>query len=110
MAPDDAFVEPILTGIRSPYLIRWSPDGTWLLVVAQAKGPFSDLGFWLYAPSSGRLVLVAKGITGSAVWSPDGTQIAYKDCEETSKRFDSFGNCIRSNVKVLDVSKIVGKE
>ncbi|HLF90199.1 MAG TPA: hypothetical protein VI451_14730 [Anaerolineales bacterium] len=109
MEPEIQEPEQVLTSINNPFLVKWSPDGNWLLLGGQMGG-FGDYGYWLYSPESEQLTFILKNVDPRAVWSPDSTKIAYMDCEKFSTRFDTFGNCIQTNLNVLDVSTVTQDE
>lgn len=100
MDPEVQEPKRVLTNIHHPFLVKWSPDGKWLLIGGQIGG-FGDYGYWLYAPESEELSFLLKNIDARVVWAPDSTKIAYMACEKFSTRFDMFGICVQNNLNVL---------
>jgi len=110
MEPELLQPERVVTDIWSPFAVKFSPDGKWLLVGGQ-RGQFGDYGLWLYSLQSQELTFVAKVLDPRVVWSPNGKQIAYFQCDKFSWRLDgTFGSCDEESLNSLDVSKLTADE
>jgi dipeptidyl aminopeptidase/acylaminoacyl peptidase len=64
---------PILTGLRYPSSMRWSPDGRRLAISAQIGGVS---GTWAYDRVSKQLRQLSSLVGASISWSPQGTRLA----------------------------------
>jgi hypothetical protein len=66
-------------GLTEPYAVKWSPDGSWLLVkdLPYPTGSVSDpnQGIWLVRPDGSDSRHVCTCTTNAFAWSPDASRI-----------------------------------
>jgi hypothetical protein len=66
-------------GLTEPYAVKWSPDGSWLLVkdLSYPTGSVSDpnQGIWLVRPDGSDSRHVCTCTTNAFAWSPDASRI-----------------------------------
>jgi WD40 repeat protein len=65
--------QAVLSGVRHPRGLAWSPNGRWLAFAGQVDG--RGAGTWLFDPTSHRVVRIADKSLDELAWSPDGQQI-----------------------------------
>jgi dipeptidyl aminopeptidase/acylaminoacyl peptidase len=100
--------DPRTAADRDP---QWSPDGKWILFETGRRGN-SDLGIVSKDGLTTSLLTSSPADEGSAVWSPDGTRIAYveRSPEHFSGRllvaeFDSAAGRFKSDPKAVYSAK-----
>lgn len=75
MDPDSGKAEVLMSGIRAPFGLEWSPNGDWLIVLEDVA--LSDSRLWLVSAEGGKAQrLAVDRATQAAAWSPDGRQLA----------------------------------
>ncbi len=74
MDPDGSNLRLIVTGYQNPAGLAWSPDGRWLVLIANFDG-HTDAA-WLIDPQTGSRRMLAQGDFQWPAWSPDGAQLA----------------------------------
>ncbi len=74
MEPDGSNLRPIVTSYHNPAGLAWSPDGRWLVLIANFDG-HTDAA-WLIDPQTGSRRMLAAGDFQWPAWSPDGSQLA----------------------------------
>jgi len=100
--------DPRTAADRDP---QWSPDGKWILFETGRRGN-SDLGVVSRDGLTTTLLTTSPADEGSAVWSPDGTHIAYveRSPEHFSGRlfvaeFDTASGRFKSDAKAIYTAK-----
>lgn len=63
----------VLSGVRHPRVLDWSPDGQWLAFGGQIVG--RGTATWLFEPTSHRLIRASDKSLDKLAWSTDGQQI-----------------------------------
>jgi WD40-like Beta Propeller Repeat len=58
---------------------RWSPDGRWIAYVLDERDRSDRDGLYVVQPNGARRHRVARGSLYAAVWSPDGSRLAFED-------------------------------
>jgi hypothetical protein len=72
-APTDLAPRAVLSGVKHPRALSWSPDGRWLTFGGEING--RGTGTWLFAPETQMLERIAVESVDELAWSPDGQQI-----------------------------------
>ena len=110
MDSDSRKPKRVLTDIRTPFVVKWSPNNRWLLIGGQI-GEFGDYGLWLYSPTREETIFVGDIFDSRVAWSPDSGQIAYFGCVKYGTNpFVDLGNCLQKSLNILDVSTITKNE
>jgi hypothetical protein len=89
MNPDGTNLRPIASSLKDARFVVWSPDGRWLLYVAEINGV---RGLWLHHLATGRQQLVTTKQGGKPSWSPDGRSVSLIHDLETASTVESRSN------------------
>jgi hypothetical protein len=90
-----------LENIYGVQLMEWSPDNQWLAFDGQV-GPNAPKGLWLFAPQTGRLLLIYEGEWISTIaWEPNMDHLVISRCLE----FDCLDK--PQGVFLLDIKGLV---
>lgn len=89
----------ILSGVRDPHDLQWSPDGKWISFYARL-GPLFRRGIWLFSPQSRLIRLLTSRVDylRGVAWSPDMETMALLSCLELY--------CERSELRFFELGTI----
>lgn len=97
--PETETKQRLVSGIKDPELVRWSPDFSRIAFSAKRD---RTQGVWVYDVAEGTTKLVWRG-RGTFAWSPDGTHLAVTE-------LNSGLEIIPSTIDILDLDPVPRKE